>query len=482
MPRTTKIENAAWAVLWDPAAGRQIYARDVDVVFADDVITHVGAGYDGAVDRIVDGRDRLVMPGLINLHSHPQTEPAYKGIREEHGVPEQYMTGLYERVQAFRLDEDGRRAGAELAYSDLLCSGVTTLVELSAPMEGWLDLLARSGLRAVVGPAFQSAHWRLENAWELCFDWDEAAGKRGLETASRLIEAAERHPSGRLSGIVFPAQIETCSEELFREAFDLAETGGRPFTTHISQSVVEFNEIVRRHGKTPVQFAHDLAILSPRTILGHCLFIDSHSSLRWHGRRDLSLLAESGATVAHCPSPFARYGDKLEDVGAYLRAGVAMGLGTDVAPHNLLEEMRLALILSHVASKDVHASTTGDLFHMATVGGARALGRDDLGRLAVGCKADIVLVDLAHPAMRPVRDPLKSLIYHAADRAVVEVYVDGRRVVADGKALELDAQDAAGRLEAAQARMIELVPELDYARRTAEEIAPLSLALGRAQS
>ncbi len=477
MPQTTKIENAAWAVVWDADAGRQVYARDIDIVFTGDAIVHVGPGHEGATDRVIDGRERLVMPGLINLHSHPQTEPAYKGIREEHGVPAQYMTGLYERSLAFRLDEDGRRAGAELSYADLLASGVTTLVELSAPMEGWLDLLADSGLRAVVGPGFQSARWRLENAWELLFEWDEAAGRRGLEAALALIEEAERHPSGRLSGIVFPAQIETCDEALFRDAFASAEESGRPFTTHISQSVVEFNEIVRRHGKTPVQFAADLGILAPRSILGHCMFIDQHSSLHWHGRRDLALLAESGATVAHCPSPFARYGETLEDIGAYRRAGVALGLGTDVAPHNLLEEMRLALILSHVASKDIHASATGDLIEMATVGGARALGRDDLGRLAAGAKADIVLVDLAHPAMRPVRDPLKSLIYHAADRAVRDVFVDGHQVVAAGRVLGLDPEDAAFRLEAAQARMIEKVPELDYARRRAEQIAPFSLPL-----
>ena len=139
--------------------------------------------------------------------------------------------------------------------------------------------------------------------------------------------------------------------------------------------------------------------------------------------------------------------------------------------------MRLALILSHVASKDIHASATGDLIEMATVGGARALGRDDLGRLAAGAKADIVLVDLAHPAMRPVRDPLKSLIYHAADRAVRDVFVDGHQVVAAGRVLGLDPEDAAFRLEAAQARMIEKVPELDYARRRAEQIAPFSLPL-----
>ncbi len=165
----------------------------------------------------------------------------------------------------------------------------------------------------------------------------------------------------------------------------------------------------------------------------------------------------------------------MEDFGRYLRAGVNLGIGTDVAPHNLIEEMRWALVLSHIAAKDIHTALTSDVFHAATVGGAKALLRDDLGRLAPGMKADLVVVDCAEPSMMPVRDPLKSLIYHAADRAVRDVYVDGRQVVGDGVVLTLDPADAAGRLAEAQRRMCEKVPSHDYAGRTAAEIAPLSL-------
>ena len=459
MATTTLIVNAAWVAAWDAASERHVYLRDADVAFTGNTIDFVGTGYDGTADQTIDGRDLFVMPGLINIHSHPQTEPASKGIREEHGVPEMYMTGLYERMLAFKLDAEGRRAGAELSYGDLLLSGVTSLADLSSDFGGWLDLLGRSGLRGFVAPGYASAAWKLENSHFLDFVWDEAAGRQGFEDAIRLIEEAEAHPSGRLTGIVFPAQIETCSAELLRDSFDFARETGRPYTTHLSQSVIEFNEIVSRHGMTPVQYAQSIGILGPATTLGHCIFIDQHSSLRWHTRRDLSILAETGTSVAHCPSPFARYGDAMEDVGGYLRAGVNLGMGTDVAPHNVLEEMRLALTASHLMTKDIHASSTSDLFHMATVGGAKALLRDDIGRLAAGTKADIVLVDLANPAMMPVRDPLKSLIYHAADRAVRDVYVDGNKVVADGEVLTLDRAD-------------------DFAGRTAAEISPLSLALG----
>src|SRR5262249_13702837 len=100
-PRTTCIRNAAWLAAWDAGAQAHIYRRDVDVVFRGDRIVSVGSAHSGPDDETVDGRGLFVMPGLVDVHSHPTTEPGFKGIREEHGVPEMYMTGLYERVLAF---------------------------------------------------------------------------------------------------------------------------------------------------------------------------------------------------------------------------------------------------------------------------------------------------------------------------------------------------------------------------------------------
>jgi cytosine/adenosine deaminase-related metal-dependent hydrolase len=165
----------------------------------------------------------------------------------------------------------------------------------------------------------------------------------------------------------------------------------------------------------------------------------------------------------------------MEDFGAYLRAGVLMGIGTDTTPHNMVEEMRKAAILARVAARDIDTVTTADLLHAATVGGAKALLRDDLGRLKPGAKADIVIADLKSPSMMPARDPLRSFVYHAADRAVRDVFVDGRRVVQDGKVLTLDQRAAAERLVEAQARMMAAAPQRDYRGRTTDEIAPLSL-------
>lgn len=473
---TTLIRNAAWVVAWDAGRGRHAYRRDVDLVFSGDRVVHLGPDYTGAADYIIDGANRAVIPGLVNIHSHPEHEPLYRGIREEHGLPGMHMTGLYERSQALSApDDEARAASAEAAYCELLRSGVTTLVDVSPPWNGWIDLFARSGLRGFLAPGYASARWYMENDRELLYAWDEARGRDGFAAALRVIDAALAHPSGRLSGVVSPMQIDTCTEQLLRDGHAAARERGLPFTVHAAQSVIEVREMIRRHGQTPIQWAHALGLLGPGTILAHALYLDQHSWVRWHTRDDLGILGDTGTAVAHCPTPFARYGHVMEDFGAYLRAGVVMGIGTDCAPHNLAEEMRKAAVLARIAACDITTVTSADLFHAATVGGARALMRDDIGRLAPGMKADLVLLDLDHPQMRPPRDPLRSFVYHAADRAVCDVFVNGTPVVAGGRVLTLDEDGATGRLRTAQLRMEALAPSRDYLRREADAIAPLSL-------
>jgi 5-methylthioadenosine/S-adenosylhomocysteine deaminase len=475
MTQKTCIKGADWIIAWDDSNQSHAYLAGGDLVFAGDRIEFLGPHYDGPVDQVIDGANLLVMPGLINTHAHPATEPFYRGIREEQGVPEMYMTGLYERLTCLVPPMEARAAGATVAYCELLLSGVTSVADLSAPYDGWLDLAGRSGLRVFIAPGYSSARWHVEESWKLQYKWDPTAGKQRFREALELIDQAGRHPSGRLSGVVFPTQIDTCSEELLRDSHAAAEARGLPLTTHCAQSVPEFNEMVDRYGKTPVQWAEEISILSPRTTIGHGIFLDEHSWLHWHSRKDLTILSRTQTSVAHCPSPFARYGQMLEDFGKYIRAGVNMSMGTDVSPHNLIEEMRLAATLGRIAAEDINALNLADVFAAATVGGARALCRDDLGRLAPGMKADIVLVDLTNPYIMPARDPLRSLVYHAADRAVRDVFVDGIKVVANRRVLTLDQAAALEQLMDAQARMEREAPARDFMKRSALQIAPLSL-------
>ena len=300
------------------------------------------------------------------------------------------------------------------------------------------------------------------------YEWNEAAGRAGFDKAQRVIDLANQHPSGRLMGMVCPSQIDTCSADLLRDAYDLAEERNLPWQTHAAQSVTEFQEMIRRHGKTPVQWMKDIGVLGEHTIIGHGIFLDHHPWVHWSTRKDLDLLADNSVTVAHCPTVFLRRGITLRTFGGYLRHGINMGIGTDTYPHNYLEEMRNVGTVARVIAETVDDLNTSDIFNAATIGGANALRREDLGRLAVGAKADVVMVDLKAPSMVPVREPIRSLVFVAGDRAVSDVFVGGEQVVRDGEVISIDMPAALEALQEAQARSMANIPDLTgrAARRT----------------
>ncbi len=467
---TTLIRNAELVVAWDASAKRHAYMPGADVAWEDGVIRFVGRGYDGVADTVIDGAGMMVMPGLVNIHSHPTSEPMNKGLLDEIGSPGLYNSSLYEFMPIFRSDAEAVPDCVRVALSELLLSGVTTLADLSMAHPGWLDLLAEAGMRVCIAPMFRSARWFTKNGHVVEYEWDEAAGVKAMEEAFSLIQRAEQHPSGLLFGMACPAQIDTCSPELLRDSRAEARARGISWQIHAAQSVVEFHEITRREGFTPIQWLHEMGLLDERAIIGHGIFLDDHPSTRWHTDSDLGILAETGATVAHCPTVFARRGITMKDFGRYVRNGVNMGVGTDTYPHNMLDELRLVAYLARTQAGNPRTMTTTDVFDAATIGGARALGREDIGRLAPGCRADLVLVDATHPRMQPRHDPVRSLIYAAGDRAVKDVFVDGRQVVKDGEVLTMDFRQAAAHLAEAQKRVVANAPGQDWAHRPVEKI------------
>lgn len=474
----TVIRNASWIVAYDAAAGGHTYLRDGDVAFDDDRLIRVGGRFDGEVDREIDGRGRMVMPGLVNIHSHPSSEAMCKGWNDELGSRKMYGTALYEFMPLFRCDAQGTRACAEVTYSELLMSGVTTLVDMSVAWDGWLETFKASGLRGVFSPMYRSARWYTDNGHVAKYEWNEKAGEEAMAAAMALLDRVAADESGRLSGMVSPSQIDTCTPELIKASHAEAMRRGVPFQIHAAQSVVEFHEITRRHGMTPVEWLASLGVLGPSSIIGHGIFLDHHSSSHWPETDDLGTLVETGTTVAHCPIVFQRRGIAMQSFGSYVEAGVNVGIGVDTYPHHMLEEMRAVCIGSRMMAEDVYDMRTADVFNAATLGGAKALGRNDIGRLAPGAKADIVLVDVTHPMMRPLRDPIRSLIYAAAERAVTTVIVDGVTVVENGKVLTMDYSAAAAELEEAQRRAEPKVKSLDWAGRDHLTISPLTFPNG----
>ncbi len=474
---TTVLRNADWLVAYDEASDGHVYRRNVDLVISDDRIVHLDNGYTGPVETEIDCRDRLLLPGFVNIHTHPSSEPLRKGITDETRSPGFWHSSLYEFLPVFGNDGEGMIAATNVALAELLMSGVTTVVDLSFPFDGWLDALGGSGIRAVAAPMFRDARWFTTNGHELRYESDSQAGQRSFDAARQAINLANQHPSGRLSGMVCPAQIDTCSAALIKDAHDYATQYNLPLQIHAAQSVNEFLEIYRRYGQTPIAWLQSIGALGERSIIGHGIFLDHHPWLHWTTRDDLSILADTATTVAHCPTVFMRRGIALHTFGGYVRAGINMGLGTDTYPHNFIEEMRNALTIARAVAQSVDDLNTSDVYRAATLGGAKALHRRDIGRLAVGAKADIIVVDTKHPAMMPLREPIRSMVYAAGERAIRDVYVDGVAVVRDGRPTQIDLAAAAMALEEAQQRAMTATAKRDWAGRSTNELAPMVLPM-----
>ncbi|MDA0338307.1 MAG: amidohydrolase family protein [Proteobacteria bacterium] len=458
---TTCIRGASWIIAWNKAKKKHVYLRNSDVAWKGDRLIQVGGTYDGPVDTEINGQSRLIMPGLINIHCHPTQTPIYRNFVEEWGNPRLFFNGRQDFRQDFLPDEKAFAASARYALAEMAAAGITTIVDLSHAYPGWFDLLEESGLRVWVAPMFRSARWYAVTGQQTLYDWAPDGGEAAFAEAREVMDAAETHDSGLFSAMVAPAQIDTCTEDLLKQSIALAKKSGRPLFTHGAQSYPEFTTMTQRHNMTPVEYMHEIGFLGPKTIIGHGVFTDEHPWVLWPTNNDLSLLARTGSTIAHCPTVFVRDGTLLHHIGAYMDAGVNVAIGTDTHPQNLLEEIRMAELLARAASGPAHTSNTARLFHAATIGASELLGRDDIGRLSEGAKADLVTFDLDNPHMHPIRDPLRTIIHQAAERAICEVYVDGRRIVSAGNPERVDWSQAARDLTREQERIAVAAGDID---------------------
>ena len=447
--------------------------RDGVVVIENDAILHVGPRFDGRVDETVDAADRLVTPGLISTHAHIAGSPLDRSFIEDRGNPQFWYSGLFEMlpVRHGAQDDEASRACVDFSMAELLRGGVTTVMEIGSQGEYVVERAPRYGLRVYVGQTFRSGGWHTRDGKRVEWEWNVEAGHEGFRRAVAFHARLDGAHGDLVRCFVAPAQVDTCTPELLRDAKRFADEVRRPYQVHTAQSVVEFNEMVARHGKTPIAWLHELGVLGPGTILGHAI-IAGGSSWTNYPAGDVRLMADSGCSVAHAAWVFARRGVVMESFARYQAAGINMSLGTDTSPQSVIEAMRWAAVLSKIAERNTQATSAADAFDAATTGGARALGRDDLGRLAPGAKADLVLWKTRSWRMTPLRDPIKNLVYNATDEDVDRVYVNGRLVVDGGRVLGADESAILAALQAAGERMWPRMAKYDWAGRGADELSP----------
>ena len=437
--------RGGWIVAFDGEKHRII--RDGVVVVRGDVIEHVGKEWRGAADREIDARRDLVIPGLINLHCHVGAHAGDRMVLDG-GRRDLFRSRFLNYCSAKGVngptihDFETPEAGIRFSLASLLKCGATTVVDMGGELGGggsaddmgpMVELAGELGIRLYTSPGYASAHHYFDQGGRHRMQWDEEAGLRGLASAVAFIRKYDGAFDGRFRGILVPLEYHTASHELLRRTKEAAADLGVGITTHGAESIVEVQDSIRETGRTPVSMLDDLGFLGPEVVLGHVLYTSGHSQIAFPYGDDLTRLAESGATVAHFPLVFARRGLYLESFQGYGDAGVNLAIGTDSYPQDILGELKFVAQMGKIADHDQEHAATRDVFDAATLAGARALGRPDLGRLATGAQADIVVCDFGRLRCGPFLDPIKALIQCCDGEVVKHVMVQGRLLVEDGR-------------------------------------------------
>ncbi|MGQ0570042.1 MAG: chlorohydrolase family protein [Armatimonadota bacterium] len=431
-----------------------------DLVLEDDRVAFVGRGYSESADQVLDATGRLVSPGFVNLHcqvdaSHSQFWYDADRINLYAMRPEAWLRDPSD-TPVFTPEEV--RTAARLGLGTALRCGSTTVVGINTMVfKRWDDAPWEPDIFAEVAEelgvrAYLSHHYRagVVAGPDPHIAWNREAGRRGLERALAFITRLRSRRSDLVRGLLFPYTLDTNSEELLRETRSAATAHGVRIRMHFAQSRFEVEQVRSAYGTDPVSFLERIGFLGPDVILTHALNIAEDSD------RDLGILAANGVSVAHCPVVMRRSGRLLRSFSRYRRAGINIGLGTDTFPQDIIEEMRWASLGAKIADQHAASGLAAEVYEAATVGGARALGRDDLGRLAPGAKADVTIVDLRHLHIGPADDPIRSLVHYAVQRDVEHVFVDGVQVVQSGRVKGLDESAVLADMERVNQKMAAL--------------------------
>jgi cytosine/adenosine deaminase-related metal-dependent hydrolase len=374
-------------------------------------------------DRRIDGRGKLVAPGLISAHTH-LGYTVFRGQSEDVGL--KCVTGQYNPMAEILTREERKALGA-LTFVELLKSGCTTIVDIEEDADVLAPFAEDLGVRAVMGVMVQDipAGEILSGSYRA----DPAMGARLNEQAIRFAEEWHGAADGRISALMAPNLTISSSPGQLEALRAAADRLGCRITIHLGWGPLENRVIQRLHGMNSLPYARQHGMLGPDVIATHCYVIDD---------ADIDLLAETGTHIAHCPLMNAFRGH-IAPIAELRARGVNVGLGIDNYFADFFEVLRAAVTVARIRARDATAVVAGDALHMATMGGARSLGMaDTVGSLEAGKKADLMILDTRRTGLAPMLNPVPALVYHASSHHVDAVMVDGRMLVENGQVLPVD--------------------------------------------
>jgi cytosine/adenosine deaminase-related metal-dependent hydrolase len=392
--------------------------------------------------------EAAILPGLVNVHAHPELA-MFRGALEDLCFRDWILRLVGAKRAA--LGERDYAAAARWTLVEALRSGITTLAATESSGAS-AAALGEAGMRGIV--------------YQEVFGPDPADAEESMAGLRAAVECLRAHASARVRVGVSPHAPYTVSDRLFAAVADFARAEALPMAVHAAESAIE-HQLVQRgegdfapglrargiatppRGRTTVEMLDRLGVLACRPLLIHGVLLD---------RDDLRAVADAGASIAHCPVANARLGHGVAPYPEMVAAGIRVGLGTDSVGSNnrldLLEEARIASVLHRGRLERCDVLDAGALLRLCTLDGARALGIDgETGSLEPGKAADLCVVSLAAPHVRPVHDPAAAVLHAARGGDVVLTAVDGRVLYRDGVLSTLDPAALEGAVEDAAARV-----------------------------
>ena len=392
--------------------------ENADVAIEGARITHVRPTSAAPAKRVIDATGKLVMPGLINCHTHAAMT-LMRGLADDLALDAWWQTFIFP-IEKKLVDAEFVSVGTGLAAIEMLRSGTTSFVDMYFFEDAAAETCRQIGIRAFLGEGvldFPSP--------------DSPTPEDALRTIEALDSKWRGEPTVHL--MVAPHAPYSCSEPNLLKCKTLADRLGLPIHIHVSETAQEVVDSRGLHGLTPVQYLDGIGFLDEHVLAAHCVHVVE---------ADLDILMRRQVKVAHCPESQMKLASGVAPVPSMLGRGIAVGLGTDGAASNndlnLWGEMRSAAMCQKLVRLDPTAMNARDAVTMATCRAAQAIGRPDLGSVERGKTADVIMVDLRQPQFTPLYNIYSHLVYAASGAEVDTAVVNGRLVMEDRRVLTVD--------------------------------------------